>query len=318
MHQKVMIYMAALANAAIVGLSFLFTKIALNETTPMDTLGHRFTIAWMVLSVFFLLSKESLNFLKVKKMRELWPILLLALFYPTLFFSFQAFGLEFTTSAEGGIILAFSPALTAIFAAIFLKEKVNMIQGMFIALSIFGVLYIFIMNGVSIQFSGSHTAGIILLLFSCISIAGYAVLARHLSVSYKPIHLSYIMVTFGFIFFNLFVLIQRSISGTLSEYASLLLNHQFLIAVAFLGIFATMITSLLANYVLSKLSAAKMSVFSNLSTVISIIAGVVILDEQVHSYHLLGSALIIAGVIGTNLTKQKPMKTSVSKIPSEK
>lgn len=318
MNQKVFIYMAALANATIVGLSFLFTKIALNQTAPLDTLGHRFTIAWVVLSAFFLFSKESLNFLKVKKKRELWPILLLALFYPTLFFSFQAFGLEFTTSAEGGIILAFSPALTAIFAAVFLKEKVNMAQSMFIALSIFGVLYIFLMNGVSIQFSGSHTAGIILLLFSCMSIAGYAVLARYLSVTYKPIHLSYIMVTFGFVFFNLFVLIQRLMNGTVSGYFPLLLNKEFFIAVAFLGVFATMITSLLANYVLSKLSAAKMSVFSNLSTVISIIAGVVILDEQIHFYHIVGSALIVAGVIGTNLTKHKSMSPLASSVSSEK
>lgn len=55
--------------------------------------------------------------------------------------------------------------------------------------------------------------------------------------------------------------------------------------------------------ILSKIEASKMSVFSNLGTVISIIAGVIFLKEEIYYYHILGSILIIIGVIGANKSK---------------
>ena len=48
-----------------------------------------------------------------------------------------------------------------------------------------------------------------------------------------------------------------------------------------------------------------MSVFVNLSTVISIEAGVVFLNESVFYYHIIGSFLIIIGVIGVNFLDEE-------------
>ncbi|MNE95257.1 EamA-like transporter family protein [compost metagenome] len=44
-----------------------------------------------------------------------------------------------------------------------------------------------------------------------------------------------------------------------------------------------------------------MSVFTNLSTLVSIAAGALFLGEEVTLYHWIGSALIIAGVVGANM-----------------
>jgi drug/metabolite transporter (DMT)-like permease len=63
---------------------------------------------------------------------------------------------------------------------------------------------------------------------------------------------------------------------------------------------SSLATALMSNYMYAKLEASKTSVFSNLSTVISIAAGALFLGEQVTWYHLAGSALVIAGVVGTN------------------
>ncbi|NLJ99166.1 MAG: hypothetical protein GX320_07885 [Tissierellia bacterium] len=49
-----------------------------------------------------------------------------------------------------------------------------------------------------------------------------------------------------------------------------------------------------------------MSVFSNLGTVISIIAGAVFLKEEIFYYHIIGSILIIGGVIGANFLDKDP------------
>lgn len=43
-----------------------------------------------------------------------------------------------------------------------------------------------------------------------------------------------------------------------------------------------------------------MSVFSNLATLITMIAGVIFLNEKLQYYHMLGAILILTGVIGVN------------------
>ncbi|MDF2660933.1 MAG: protein of unknown function transrane [Paenibacillus sp.] len=48
-----------------------------------------------------------------------------------------------------------------------------------------------------------------------------------------------------------------------------------------------------------------MSVFANLSTIVSMAAGAVFLGEEVAVYHGIGSVLIIAGVIGANRLGRK-------------
>lgn len=305
-------YAAALLNAVIVGLSFLFTKLALEVATPMDTLAYRFLFAWAGLSLLLFFSPKSYA-IKVKGKRNILSLLAIALFYPTLFFSFQAFGLNLATSAEGGIIFAFGPALIALMAAYFLKEKTNKKQYAFIFLSIFGVVYIFFMKGFSINIENAgHSLGILLLLLSCLSIACYTIMARYLSVSYSPIQLTYIMVTFGFIFFNGYAVVENVKDGQLLAFLSLFQNLIFMLSVGFLGLLATMCTSFLSNYSLSKLSASQMSIFSNIATVISIVAGAVILHEPIYYYHVIGSVLIIIGVLGTNLFKERAVKADTS------
>ncbi|MDZ5472871.1 DMT family transporter [Bacillus sp. 31A1R] len=301
------VYMAAILNATIVGLSFLFTKIALEATSPSDTLGYRFLIAWFLLTIYMKKSKQKFN-LQVKDKKTILTLIVLALFYPILFFSFQAWGLKYTTSAECGIILAFSPALTALFAAIFIKEKLNAMQISFIFLSIFGVVYIFLMNGMAIQVSQAKLLGIVFLVISCVSVSGYSVSARFLSVKYTPIQLTYIMITFGMIFFNLYAIGVKMAEGSVLDYFTLFTNVEFILAVIFLGVLSTLLTSFLSNYILSKLSASKSSIFTNLSTIISIAAGAIVLKESIEYYHIIGSMMIIFGVLGTNLYKGKNQK----------
>ncbi|OCA87998.1 hypothetical protein A8F94_09220 [Bacillus sp. FJAT-27225] len=307
---KHIVYVAAIANAVIVGLSFLFTKVALEATSPIETLGYRFLIGWIALSVFMKVTGKSGKLsLKGRSKKQLGSLLVLALFYPTLFFSFQALGLKFTSSAEGGIIIAFSPAVTALLAAVFIKERVNVMQSLFISLSIFGVVFVFVMNGVAFHLSISHLIGIGLLILSTIALSGYAVLTRFLSDSFSPIQLTYIMVTFGFIFFNLSAIVVKISEGKAADYVKNLTHLDFILSVLFLGIFATMLTAFLSNFILSKLTASKMSVFSNLSTVISILAGALFLHEDIRFHHILGSCFIILGVLGTNFYKTKKPTT---------
>jgi drug/metabolite transporter (DMT)-like permease len=56
---------------------------------------------------------------------------------------------------------------------------------------------------------------------------------------------------------------------------------------------------LLSNYALTRMEASRMSIFQHLSTVISILAGILFLDETLSPVQVLGAVLIVAGVMGT-------------------
>lgn len=99
------------------------------------------------------------------------------------------------------------------------------------------------------------------------------------------------------------------IEGTTGEFFQPFSNIKFLLAILYLGILSSLGTSYLSNYALSKI-AAQMSVFSNVATLITIIAGVLFLNEVFHFYHLIGGIMIIIGVIRTNFAGKKSKKDS--------
>lgn len=295
-------YFAAILNALIIGLSFLFTKLALTVTNPLNILAHRFTMSFIAVSVPVLIGWIKLNISR----KDILSILPLALFYPALFFSFQAFGLVYISSSEAGIIQAVVPVFTMILATIFLGENINLLQKISLMLSVGGVIYIFLMKGINL--GSTSFAGIVLIVLSAFSSACYNVMARKKTKKYKPADLTYIMILIGFLSFNIISVADNIIKGTFTDYFVPLTKPIFLISILYLGILSSLITSLLANYSLSKMDATKMSVFANLSTLITMVAGVIFLHEELKSYHAIGAIMIIMGIIGTNFLGSKIYK----------
>lgn len=295
-----LVYLSAILYAVITGLSFLFTKIALRSADPIDILAYRFSACFIAILIPVLFKWIKFDYSREKVKR----ILPLALLYPLLFFSFQTFGLQYASSSEAGILLASAPIFTLILSTYFLKEETNLFQKLSIILSVLGVVYIFIMKGSSIDFS--NLKGIIFLLLSALSFSGYSVMARTLTKDFTGTELSYIMIIISFIGFNIVSITKHLVDGTIGNFFIPLRNLDFIIAIIYLGVLSSLVTSLLTNYILSKIEASKMSVFSNLGTVISILAGVIFLKEEIFYYHIIGSILIVGGVIGTNfLDKRK-------------
>lgn len=293
------VYLAATLYAVITGLSFLFGKIALQTANPIDLLAYRFTASFVVILISVLLKWVNLKYSK----ESIIKILPLALLYPLLFFGFQTFGLQYASSSEAGILLAVAPVFTMILATYFLKEETTLLQKLSVVLSVVGVIYITLKKGA--DFEMGNLKGIILLVLSALSMSGYSVMARDLTKDFSSIELSYMMNIISFICFNILSLGKHLLSGTLSTYFAPLLSPSFIIAIIYLGVLSSLGTSLLTNYVLSEIEASKMIVFSNLGTVISIVAGVVFLGEEIFYYHILGSFLIVGGVLGTNFLDKK-------------
>lgn len=288
-------YIAAIIYAMIIGLSFLFVKQTLTVATPLDTLAHRFSIAWIAATLWLLVTKQSVRVTK-QDVRMIAP---LAVLYPALFFAFQVFGLLYSSSSEAGIILATVPIFTLVFAGLVLKETSTRGQKVAIGLSVAGVIYILYMNGAGTGQNGS-ILGSGLLVLSAVVASLYNVLARKLTRRYALFTLTYVMTFFGFITFNLLALANHLIRGTVNQFFQPFLHVDFVLAALYLGVLSSLVTSYLSNFALSQLHASQMSVFSNLATLITVLAGIVFLQEAFHYYHAIGACTIIAGIIGVN------------------
>lgn len=291
---KTKAYLSAIIYSVITGLSFLFGKTGLQYAHPLDLLAYRFTAAFIAMMIPVLFKLVDLNINKDMLKR----IIPMAIFSPVIFFGLQSFGLNLLPSSEAGIFLSISPIFTMILASYVLNEKTTFLQKISIFISVSGVIYIGVMKSSSLDFSSIK--GIAFLLISVVSLAIYNVMARNLTKEYSSVELTAVMVIISVIVFNVLAIGRHLVIGDIENFIAPLKEVNFIIAVIYLGALSTALTSYLSNYTLGKIESYKMSVFTNFATVISILAGVIFLNENIYYYHIIGSALIIAGVIGSN------------------
>ena len=300
MNEKTKAYLAALSFSTIIGFSFLFTKVALGFASPLTNLAHRYTVAALVL---FILQQTKVIQIKLTK-EDILSILPMSLFYPLLFFMFQSFALQYISSSEAGILQALVPIITLILASVFLKEKTTFIQKFFLCLSVAGVIYIFLSKGANL---GVETGilGFMLMLGSVFSNAINNILSKYKGGQYRAIDLTVVVILVGFLVFNSLSLVTHFLSGNLMSYFEPLGHLSYLISILYLGILASIVTASLSIYAIVRLGASTVSVFGNLGTVLTIVAGAVFLHEPIYAYHIIGASLIIGGILGMNMFNSK-------------
>jgi len=283
--------LAASLGYGIFGLSYLFSKMVLNITTPMILLCVRFTITFLVLNLLAFTRIIRIDF----KGKSLIGPICLGLLQPVLYFIFENYGLSYTTTSFTGMISSVSPVFTAALGALILHEMPNRRQWLCILVSILGVLMVSLRSG-----GGQNTwLGCLCLVIAYLSGAGFALLSRKMSKQFSPFELTYIMFTVGFVFFLGGAFVQHG-AETLPMIQTALGNSSFIIAVLFLSLASSVCAYMLCNYALARLPVARMTIFNNVSTVVSVVAGVLVMGDPFTLNSVIAFVLILAGVWGVN------------------
>lgn len=298
-------HLAALIFASIFGFSFLFSKIALSYLSPLGLIAYRFLFAYLGFELLriFRLIKININ------RSNIAYGLLTAFFQPLLYFLFETYGLAKTSSGEAGMMIALIPIIVSLLSAFILKEKPKKAQYLFIALSVSGIIFIQLMKP---NQGGSNITGIILLFLAVLSAGFYNIASRNASKKLSPIETTYLMMLTGAAVFNVIYLTELIIGKNVSSYFALLTEGKVIIPLLYLGLVASIGGFFMMNYALSHLPAHVSSIYSNLSTIVAIIAGALFLQESLTWFHYVGSAMIIVGVYGTVALQKIRQKKEVS------
>lgn len=285
--------LGVLANI-LFGFSFYFTKTVLNlvDNKVFTVLSLRFTIGLITVILLYKFKFISLNF----KGKDIKSLLILCMFQPFLYFMLETFGVKYTSTSEVGVMISMIPVVTGIMGIIFLNEKMNLKQVACIIIAVFGVII------VNLQNTGNQTSsmlGRLMILGAVICAGAYGVYVRKLSKSeFTPIEITAAMQLIGTVSFISISVGGELISGNLIEYAKELFNMEIVFPIIYLGMGCSLLAMFLNNYSRSKLEAVKSSILSNIATVVSIFAGVFLLNEKFNLYSVIGSVLIIISIIG--------------------
>ena len=282
----------ALALAAVTmgnviwGFTFLFTRVALRTTDPAVMLSLRFVVAFLLLNVLLLTGHEKVSF-RGKNPKGILALTVTEIAY----FYFESYGVLYTNATFSGMVLAVSPIVAIVLAMVFLKEYPTRRQALFCVLPVVGVMLIV---------SAGKTLGVItpigalFLLCSCLTSGAYKTANRKAAEEFSPFERTYVMIGGCALVFTAAALFTTR--GDASLWLSPLHTPAALACILALACLGSIAANMLVNYSAGILPVVKVSTFAALCTLVTMVAGVLILHEPMSALGLVGAALIIVGI----------------------
>jgi drug/metabolite transporter (DMT)-like permease len=274
--------LALIAVNAIWGTTFVATKPMLDRVPPLTTASVRFAIALLILVPLVLRSGGRIPLGRGPLVMGLTGGFLLYLCQNT--------GLIFTSAANGALIHGGIPVLAALLATALLNEHLGRRRFAGIAMSMAGVVAVVLLG------SGGHVGrsmlGDALILASALALAGYIVAGRHFfPAEGRVLDLVAGTACYALLFLLPASAVEISIVGIPSPTGSDLLR------LLYMGVFASALAFALWGYGLRHVEAGQAAVFANLTPLVGVAGGALLLGEAVSPLQLAGGALIIGGVL---------------------
>ncbi|MCX8012786.1 MAG: DMT family transporter, partial [Rectinema sp.] len=296
---KVRGIIAGIGYSSIFGFSFLVTKATLEVLSPMELLAGRFLLAALLMSILAVAGVIRLNF----RGKPIGQLMLMCLFQPVAYFVFETYGVANAATSVAGILLGALPAGVAIMGALVLKEKMTPLQSSGLAMSIAGVVLVVLLG--QGQRGETRPIGIVLLACSMLSAVVFNIASRRASRQFSPAERTFAMMWSGALVFGMPVLF-RTLCGQ-GNLRLLFDSRQAWFAevwagILYLGVLSSVLAFFLINYSLTHLKASQSAVFTNLITLITVLAGILIRHEHFSVWQAIGGILIMAGVAVANMT----------------
>ncbi len=284
---KVLPYLEALFAVVVWGASFIATKIAVGQISPISVVWIRFAMGIPILFAVVLARKQF----ALPKRNEWWYFALLGFLGISFHQWLQSNGLITAQATTTAWIVATTPAFIAVLGWLVLKEKLNLIQSLGIVLAMLGVLVVVSkgnFDGLAIGQFG--TIGDFLILISAVNWAVFSILSRRGLQTHPSTRLTFWVMTIGWLITSVAFFAQ----GKIIEIT--VLDSRGWWSMIFLGIFTTGFAYIAWFDALAQLPAAQTGAFLFLEPPSSMVVAAIVLNESVTWASILGGAVILIGV----------------------
>jgi drug/metabolite transporter (DMT)-like permease len=280
--------LAAFAAVVLWGISFVATKAALRELSPITLIFSRFALGVLVLVLILTLRRES-----PVPPRDAWPMLALMGFVGIFLHQMiQVHGLVLTTAVRTGWLIALTPIWSALLAALFLGERFGVRKVFGLVLGAGGALLVITRGRLSPDVLAlPATRGDLLVVASTFTWTIYTLLGRD---TLKRLGSARATTAAMFVGWALMIPFFLREAGW-REYPSL--SSTALIAVGFLGVGCSGLGYLFWYAALERIDASQVAAFLYIEPLVTLVAAVALLGESVAISTILGGVLVLLGVL---------------------
>jgi drug/metabolite transporter (DMT)-like permease len=287
-------------TAAIVvwGGSFIATKFAVAEVSPITVIWLRFLIGWLILGAIARKRGE----LGLSSWKEALQFAWLGFLGITLHQWLQSSGLVTSEASTTAWIVSTTPVFMALLGWLFLKEKLNWTSVGGILLAGMGVLLVVSKGHLASLFAGGFgRPGDILILISAPVWALYSVFSRPALQNNSPIKVTFYTLLFGWLLSSL----EFLAGAKWSEFG--LLTATGWSSILYLGVLCSALAYIFYNDGLQFLSSSQVGVYLYLEPLVATFVSALLLSEQIVLATIIGGACILFGVWLVNRNSSSEM-----------
>ena len=279
-------YALLVAMTEIWGSGLVLARGVAEHIPPIGLGFWRLTVAILVLLPLVLphlltqgdLLRRHLNFFILLGILQVWPqtIVLVAL--------------NFTTAINATLLNGAQPAITAILAAIFLRDRISAGQTLGIVLALIGIVVMVAHGDLAIALALDFNIGDWLVLLAVLMWAIYTLRLPTVPRDFSPATVLFMVTLCGTV-----AMIPAYIYEAI--YVRPMSLDGFTIGVTlYMGIVISAISIFVWNMCLRAIGPQKTSIFLNLNPVFAALFAILFLGEVLHLYHLFGAVLVCGGI----------------------
>jgi drug/metabolite transporter (DMT)-like permease len=287
------------------GSSFAVSKIGLAEMTPLNLAGFRFIFASLVFGLILLMQKSGRSIGRA----DILPMAAMGFISITSYFFIQYTGLLYTTSINASLILATAPLWTTVFAVLTRQERVNAKAVAGILLAAVGVSLVISRGEFLRLFSSSTVVGDLLLLSNAFAVAVFNLYGKKILQKHSPFKAMAYIHIFGTLMLLPFVLISNPLNPVTLTAQLTGVSLPTVAAVSYLALLCSVYGYYMWYRGIAAIGAVRTAAFQYFNPLVAFFLGILLLQETVTSFVLLGGIMVIAGVYTTNKYKT-PLPTS--------
>lgn len=268
--------------------SFVATKVALEEAPPLVVVALRLAISAMCFMIWVAVKPAATRLTG----RQWGGLAWLSLLGTGLHYGTQTVGLQYTTASNASLYAVTGPITIVLLSAIILRERITALKTLGIAVAIVGVLVVMgVGEGVELDLQG-HVMGDLLVMLSIVMWGLFTVFGKKLTDEIGALRVTAMVTLIGAIYMAPVGLWQARADG----FHLGGLSPSAWLSVAFLGVGCSFLATLLYFIALGRSESQRVGAYLYTIPPMTAVCAVVLIGETVTVNLVVGSILVILGV----------------------